>query len=79
MNYIKYTPSGIGSKRGRGWCAPAWWLKEGALNRQGRPSRAEFQELRERSASAPQVCMRRESKMGKCACECRIANKRRAR
>eukprot|EP00965_Chrysotila_dentata_P262804 6214678-Pleurochrysis_carterae.AAC.2 len=55
-NYVKYNQSRAGSKRVReGWGAPARWLKKGALKGQRRPSRAKFQELEERSASAPQV------------------------
>eukprot|EP00965_Chrysotila_dentata_P260555 6213947-Pleurochrysis_carterae.AAC.4 len=38
-----------------------------------------FQELGERSATAPQICTPRESKTANRACECRIANERRAR
>eukprot|EP00965_Chrysotila_dentata_P255465 6212231-Pleurochrysis_carterae.AAC.3 len=37
------------------------------------------QELGERSASAPQVRMRCDAKSANCACECQIANERRAR
>eukprot|EP00965_Chrysotila_dentata_P133279 4406777-Pleurochrysis_carterae.AAC.2 len=40
-------------------CAVA---QEGALTNRRQPSRASIQELGERSASAPQVCVRRESK-----------------
>eukprot|EP00965_Chrysotila_dentata_P230540 6197833-Pleurochrysis_carterae.AAC.5 len=79
-NYLKYRPSGAGSKRGRGgWGAPARWLKKGALTSRQQPSRARIQELGERSASAPRVCMRRRSKTANSACECRTANARRAR
>eukprot|EP00965_Chrysotila_dentata_P241064 6204066-Pleurochrysis_carterae.AAC.1 len=53
--------SGSGRRRG-GRGAPGRLLKEGALSGQGRSSRAGFRELGERSASAPRVCMRHESK-----------------
>eukprot|EP00965_Chrysotila_dentata_P015396 509439-Pleurochrysis_carterae.AAC.1 len=39
---------------------------EGALSGQGRSSRAGFQELKERSASAPQLCVRCECKSAYC-------------
>eukprot|EP00965_Chrysotila_dentata_P008826 287666-Pleurochrysis_carterae.AAC.1 len=70
-----------GSERRRGgWGAPGRWLKEGALSGQGRPSRAGFRELGERSASVPQVRMRCECKVtANSACECQMANERRAR
>eukprot|EP00965_Chrysotila_dentata_P186792 6167540-Pleurochrysis_carterae.AAC.1 len=59
--------AGAGAAAGRN--APEPWIEEGELSGQRRPSRTEFQELGERSASAPQVCMRRESKTANSACE----------
>eukprot|EP00965_Chrysotila_dentata_P252097 6210483-Pleurochrysis_carterae.AAC.1 len=67
--------SGSGRRRG-GSGAPGRWLNQGALSGQGRPSRAGFRELGIRSASAPQVCMRRESKTANSACECQIVIRR---
>eukprot|EP00965_Chrysotila_dentata_P263489 6214839-Pleurochrysis_carterae.AAC.1 len=53
----------VGSRRRRGgWAHLRGGSRKGALTGQGRPSRAGFQEPGERSPSAPQVCMRRESK-----------------
>eukprot|EP00965_Chrysotila_dentata_P241608 6204380-Pleurochrysis_carterae.AAC.1 len=46
------------------------------LSDRHRPSRAEFQELGERSASAPQVCMRHKSKTANSACVCQTASER---
>eukprot|EP00965_Chrysotila_dentata_P147298 4862872-Pleurochrysis_carterae.AAC.1 len=62
--------SGSGRRRG-GWAHLRGGSRNAALSGQGRPLRAEFQ-LEERSASAPQVCMRRESKTANRACECRL-------
>mgnify|MGYP007100951918 CR=1 FL=1 len=62
--------------RARGLGAPGRWLKEGALSKGYRPSRAGFQEPKERSASAPQVRMRCNAKTADSACECQTANER---
>eukprot|EP00965_Chrysotila_dentata_P124203 4104890-Pleurochrysis_carterae.AAC.1 len=60
-------------RRRGGWGAPGRWFEEGELTGQRQPSRARgIQELGVRSASAPKVRMRRESKTGNCACECQI-------
>eukprot|EP00965_Chrysotila_dentata_P219375 6191101-Pleurochrysis_carterae.AAC.1 len=65
--------SGSGRRRG-GW-AHLWGGPRNALNGQGRPSRAGFRELGERSASAPQVCLRCDCKTANRACECRLQMK----
>eukprot|EP00965_Chrysotila_dentata_P164671 5436706-Pleurochrysis_carterae.AAC.1 len=72
--------SGSGRRR-RGWAHLRSGSRKGALTGQGRPSRAGFQEIGERSASAPQVRMRCDCKTTNCACEseCQIAKERRAR
>eukprot|EP00965_Chrysotila_dentata_P254524 6211904-Pleurochrysis_carterae.AAC.1 len=70
--------SGSGRRRGV-WAHLRGGSRKAALSGQGRPSRAGFRELEERSASAPQVRMRRESKTANSACECQVANERRAR
>eukprot|EP00965_Chrysotila_dentata_P107739 3558920-Pleurochrysis_carterae.AAC.1 len=62
-----------GSKRRRGgWAQLRKGSRNGALSGQGRSLRAGFRELEERSASAPQVCMRCDSKTAHRACECRL-------
>eukprot|EP00965_Chrysotila_dentata_P260452 6213912-Pleurochrysis_carterae.AAC.1 len=63
-----------GRRRG-GWAHLRGGSRNGALSGQGRPSRAGFQELGEQSASAPQVCMRCDSKTANRACECRLQMK----
>eukprot|EP00965_Chrysotila_dentata_P029664 986104-Pleurochrysis_carterae.AAC.1 len=63
--------SGSGRRRGV-WAHLRGGSRKGALTGQGGPSQAGFQELGERSASAPQVCMRRESKTAKRVCECQL-------
>eukprot|EP00965_Chrysotila_dentata_P098082 3243265-Pleurochrysis_carterae.AAC.1 len=45
-------------RRSRGWAHLRGGSRNRALSGQGRPSRAGFRESGERSASAPQVCMR---------------------
>eukprot|EP00965_Chrysotila_dentata_P122808 4058977-Pleurochrysis_carterae.AAC.1 len=57
-----------GQRRG-GWAHLRGGSRKGALTGQGRPSRAGFQELVERSASAPQVRMPCDCKTANCACE----------
>eukprot|EP00965_Chrysotila_dentata_P054775 1819261-Pleurochrysis_carterae.AAC.1 len=66
--------SGIGRRRG-GWAHLRGGSRKGALSGQGRPSRAAFRELGERSASAPQVCMPRGAKTANLACECQLQMK----
>eukprot|EP00965_Chrysotila_dentata_P134210 4438288-Pleurochrysis_carterae.AAC.1 len=63
--------SGSGRRCG-GWAHLRGGSRKGALTGQGWLSRAGFQELGKRSASAPQVCMRRGSKTANRACECRL-------
>eukprot|EP00965_Chrysotila_dentata_P227564 6196092-Pleurochrysis_carterae.AAC.5 len=71
---------GSGAGAGAGAC-PGSGLRIliGGAQRARAAIASEFQELGERSASAPQVRMRRESNFKKSACECQIANERRAR
>eukprot|EP00965_Chrysotila_dentata_P011001 357904-Pleurochrysis_carterae.AAC.2 len=66
---------GSGRRRGGCWAHPWGGSRKGALTGQGWPSRAGFQELGKRSASAPQVCVRRGSKTAHRACECRLQMK----
>eukprot|EP00965_Chrysotila_dentata_P044360 1474732-Pleurochrysis_carterae.AAC.1 len=70
MPTVTVRGAGAGAGAGRG-------SRKGGLTGQERPSasRAGSQELGERSASAPQVCMRRESKTANRACECQLQMK----
>eukprot|EP00965_Chrysotila_dentata_P258062 6213085-Pleurochrysis_carterae.AAC.2 len=67
---IEYQRPSVGEQRRRGgWGAPGRWFEEKGAHGAAAAIASCIQELGERSASAPQVRMRRESNLGNCECK----------